>query len=126
MTIYLHPIDKHPQQINQDNWVEIDLLGWDAQPTTAEPTKVTLIRRLEPKGRQPCLQTLMFTNLYDNQSIDELTLEIPQSTHGLDYQQYRLRQVNVLTYTLCPAHTSNHKHYEKLVISTPSNSLLSH
>ena len=123
MAIYMHPIDEKPSQVDENNWVEIDFLGWNPNNDNHESSEVVLVRRLDSKSRKPCLQELMFTELYNNHMIDELKLEIPQSTNGLDYKEYVLRNVSVLTYTMSPALATNTKQYEKLVITTESTAL---
>lgn len=123
MAIYMHPIDQKPTQLEQDNWVEIDLISWNPNNSKKNgPTKITLIRRLDFKNKKPCLQKLMFTKL-KRRTIDELRLEIPQSTNSLDYKEYVLRAVNVMDYLMCPVHDKSERYYEKLVITAQSKDL---
>jgi hypothetical protein len=119
MAIYLHPLDEKPNDINEDNWVEIDLVSWGSYDEEY-PIQLTLVRRLNTSHQEPYLQELMFAGLYNNKPIKELTLEIPHSTNSLDYKVYTLSGVKVLNYSIYPSHPQNKKNYEKVIIAAKS------
>lgn len=115
MPIYLHPLDENPKQITPNNWIEIDLLSWEAEEENS-PKNLSLIRRLDLESQQPYLQELMFVGLYDGQPINEIILEIPQITNSPDHESYCLKEVKVVNYSIYPPHPNNKKAYEKLDI----------
>ncbi len=123
MTIYLHPFNETSQDIEQHDRIEIDLISWDAH-SEKHPVKLTLVRKLNQEHQKPCLQELMFKNLYENLPINELTLEIPCATNTNHYKAYKLHKVNVINYSIYPKH-SRHKHcYEKILLTAHSKKII--
>ncbi len=120
MAIFLHPIDEKPSyETNQENWVEIDLASWSSN-NGQYPVQLTLVRRLDDKHPQPYLQELMFSGLYNNVPIKQLTLEIPNAPNSCEYEVYTLYDVKILNYAIYPAHPNNKKSYEKVIIAAKS------
>jgi hypothetical protein len=115
MAIYLHPIDEKPDTINQEKWVEIDLVSWSSSDDEY-PIGITLLRRLNIDLKQPYLQELMFAGLHKGLPIKQLVLEIPNSSKSNDSTIYTLNGVKVLKYSIFPPNSGNKQAYEKIVL----------
>jgi len=119
MAIYLHPIDEAPSDINQDNWVEIDLVSWRSSDSDY-PVGLTLLRRLDPDIKKPYLQELMFESLHKGLPIKHLSLEIPTGFGADDIELHVLKDVKVVSYNIYPHHPKNKQSYEKIVVMAKS------
>ncbi len=115
MAIYLHPIEETQSDIDQDNWVEIDMVTWRSIDSDY-PIGITLLRRLAPNHKEPYLQELMFQGLYRGQPIKTLTLEIPYGPDNNDVDTHTLNDVKVLDYSIYPKHEHNKQSYEKIML----------
>jgi len=119
MAIYLHPIDEQPSNVNQDKWVEIDLVSWRSSESDY-PVGLTLLRRLDTGIKAPYLQELMFEGLHKGRPIKQLMLEIPTGPRDEDVELHQLSDVKVVNYQIHPQHPKNKQSYEKIVLVAKS------
>lgn len=122
MSIYLHPIDEKPDDINQDKWVEIDLVSWKSGDKEY-PTGVTLLRRLAFDVKQPYLQELMFKDLYKGLPIKQITIEIPRNLGEPTIDVHILKDVKVIHYVIHPPRDDHKKAYEKIILVAKSKTM---
>ena len=114
--IYLHPLDEKIDNIDQDQWVELDLVSW-SDDSDKRPIQLSILRRLNKQHQEPYLQELMFAGLQENTIIKKLTLEIPHTVDSESYITYVLHGVKILNYSIYPCHPNNKQTYEKLIVS---------
>lgn len=113
MPIYLHPIDESPSQLDENRWVEIDLVSWKTGDKNY-PYGITLLRRLNTDSKKPYLQELMFEDLYRGAPVKQLTLEVPLGQKTI--QTHRFNGIKVIDYSLKPPHPDTKKPHEKITI----------
>jgi|GEM_PF-2851533 len=116
MAVFLHAVeaDGETNDINHADWVDVDLFSW-SPPSLSQPCRLTIVRRLNK--RKPCLQGLMFANVYYKKRIQRITLEIPVAPNSDEYRRHTLIGVQVLSYQIIPSAERNARPREKLVLA---------
>ena len=122
MPIYLHPLDEQPENPQENDWVEIDLVSWNTGDKEY-PYGVTLLRRLIADVKQPYLQELMFEDLYRGVPVKHITLEVPEGLGSSLIQTHCFRGIKVIDYSIRPPHPNAKKPHEKITLLAKSREI---